>query len=923
MQQSGNNPASSSSNSDEDKEIFSRRDALFEKKDSALRGDVHALGSMIGDLLVEQGSDRLYNVVESARQLAIQARESSDHNSEELASMVDDLSPEMARNLIRGFSIYFQLVNSAEQVHRIRRRRDYLKDSQHRQPGAFDDTFARLKDSGVSLEECLVLLEQLEITPVFTAHPTETTRRTLLRKQQSIVRRMIDVQNPALTPQETNACFESIRADVTGLWQTEENPSEAANVSDELEHMLFFLTDVIYPVIPSVYEAIHAALVDVYGEHARDVEIPTLFRFGSWVGGDLASNTDVTARTIRETLTRQRSLILDLYFRDCLRLAEKLSQSESRVGVDPEVKKRILNYSGQFPKARGAIPHRYRDMPYRLFLRLITERLQATYDDDVFPYESVEQFIDDLRVIANSLKNHQGEHAGLFSLERLIRRVRTFGFYITSLDIKQNARDIQALVGRCLGEDNWLERSSDERLELINHCLTTNESPAGKLDNEAKRTLSIFRNIAFCRRRFGKRSIGSFIVSNCHGEDDVMATLLLAFWGDLRRQDGSVPVEVTPLFETVDELASGPGIIRRLISDPVYQQHLAAQHNHQTVMIGNSEFSTEGSFMSSRWALQWAKNALVNIFTEAEVHGTIFHGRSGPAARDRKAESVCFGRLRATENGEAVNARYGVRGIASRTLEKTFGMVALTTGLPQRPYDDDRKFWGEVMNIAASKSREAYRELVFNTENFHDYFRRATPVDAIERLRLGTEALPDYPEDPNDSAIMPRGRQSIPWGFAWNQSRHMLPSWYGIGTGLQMAIDDYGVEALQRMAVEWPFFNRLMADAETALAIADLDIAEYYSRLAGEYHDHFFPRIRAEFDLSVQLVLQVRQQKKLLENNKTLQRSIRLRNPYVDPMSLLQVELLKRWRAADRDDDELLDALLASVNGIARGLQAG
>jgi len=897
-----------------------RRDSLFEEKDSALRRDVHALGALIGNLLVEQGSEELYNAVEKARRLAIQARESADHDSAELARMVDDLSPRMARDLIRGFSTYFQLVNSAEQVHRIRRRRDYLKDSLHRQPGAFDDTLQQLKESGMSLEECIELLSKLEITPVFTAHPTETTRRTLLRKQQTIVRRMVEMQNPALTPHEANACFESIRSDITSIWQTEENPSEAANVSDELEHMLFFLTDVIYKVIPSIYEAIHAALIDIYGPEAKDYELPTLFRFASWVGGDLSSSKEITARTIRETMARQRSLILDLYYRESLMLAEKLSQSESRVGVDSEVKKRILNYSGQFPRAHGSVPHRYRDMPYRLFLRLITERLQSTYDDDVFPYESAEQFIDDLQVIATSLENHRGEHAGLFLVKRLIRRAQTFGFYFTTLDIRQNAKNIQALMGRCLGQDDWATRPAEERLATISHALVSHESPDANPDNETKRTLAIFQAISFCRRRYGRNSIGSFIVSNCHGEDDVMATVLLALWGDLRRQDGTVPIDVAPLFETVDELAHGPGIVRRLLQNPVYRKHLETQNNHQTVMIGNSEHSTEGSFMSSRWALQWAKNAIVDIFDQTGVHGTIFHGRSGPAARDRKAESVSNGRLRATENGEAVNARYGVRGIAARTLEKTFSMVALTTGRPDRPDPQDRKHWSEVMNVASVNSRGSYRKLVFETENFHEYFRLATPVDVIERLRLGTNPI-DI--DHNETSSMPAGRQSIPWGFAWNQSRHMLPAWYGLGTGLTAATDEFGLETLQEMTRAWPFFSRLMIDAETALAIADLDIAENYSLLAGPLHEQFFPLIKTEFAIANELVLAIRGQKRLLQNNKTLRRSIRLRNPYVDPMSLLQVELLKRWRNGGRKDDELLDALLASVNGIARGLQAG
>jgi len=896
-----------------------RRDTLFSGKDAALRHDVHELGNMIGELLMEQGSAELYNTVEQARKLAIEAREADDRDSAKLSGLVDGLSPKMARDLIRGFSTYFQLVNSAEQVHRIRRRRDYLKDSNARQPGAFDDTIFRLKDAGLSLNECLELLNRLEIMPVFTPHPTETTRRTMLRKQQNIIRRMVEMQNPALTPQETNAAFESVRSDVTAIWQTEENPSEAATVADELEHMLFFLTDVIYPVIPSVYEAIELALIDAYGDEAKGAKLTTFFRFGSWVGGDLANNSEITARTIRETMARQRSLILDLYYKECTMLAEKLSQSESRVGVDPEIKRRIESYSSQFPKARGLVPHRYRDMPYRLFLRLIIERLQSTYDDDVFPYESGEQLIDDLQTIEDSLQSHRGHNAGLFAVQRLIRRVETFGFHMLSLDIRENAKDLQQIVGSALKQEGWLELSGDNRLSIINHALSTNESPCDNLCNETKRTLAIFQSISYCRRRYGKNAIGSFIVSNCHGVDDIMAALLLASWGDLRKGTGDIKLDVTPLFETVGELAHGPTVIRQLIADPVYKKHLQSRDNHQTVMIGNSEYSTEGSFMSSRWALQWAKNTLVKIFDGADIHGTIFHGRSGPASRDRKAEAVSYGRLRATENGEAVSARYGVRGIAARTMEKTFGMVALTTGVPDQRSDERRKFWSEVMNIVGMQSRETYRSLVFETPRFHDYFRLATPVDVIERLRLGTDITQ---EEVEDLGPMPGGRQAIPWGFAWTQSRHMLPNWFGAGTGLKKAIDDYGIDALREMSTDWPFFNRLLTDLQAALAVTDLHIAENYSMLAGELHESFFPVIKQEYDLAVQCVLDIRQQKRLLEANNTLRRSIRLRNPYVDPMSLLQVELLQRWRAENRNDKELLDALFASVNGISRGLQA-
>ena len=897
---------------------LARRDALFEEKDDALRKDVHALGNMIGELLAEQGSEQLFNVVENARRLAIEAREAEQRDDSQLTALVDKLSPEMARDLIRGFSTYFQLVNSAEQVHRIRRRRDYLKDRSTRQPGAFDDTIFRLRDAGLSLNECLELINQLEIMPVFTPHPTETTRRTMLRKQQHIIRLMVEIQNPALTPQEASAALERIRADVTAIWQTEENPSEAATVADELEQMLFFLTDVIYPVIPSIYESIEQALRDAYGQEAENTRIKTFFQFGSWVGGDIANNHNITARTIRETLARQRSLILDLYHKECSMLAEKLSQSESRVGVDIRIKEHIESYSSQFPRARGNLTHRYRDMPYRLFLRLIVERLQSTYDDDIFPYESAEQLIDDLQLIATSLRNHRGQNAGLFAVERLIRRVETFGFYMLSLDIRQNARDIQKAVGCALEQTDWVKQAEAERLETIRNALNSNESPSDTLTNDTKRTLAVFQTLSYCRRRYGKRAIGSFIVSNCRGVDDVMAALLLGSWGDLRSRNGNVRLDVTPLFETVSELAQGPGIVRQLINDDTYQNHLRGRGNYQTVMIGNSEYSAEGGFMSSRWALQWARNTLVDVFDTTNIKATIFHGRSGTATRDGKADSVSYGRLHATENGEAVNARYGVRGIAARTMEKTFSTVALATGLPEKRDGAEIKFWGNIMNIAGNESSKKYQTLVFETEHFHDYFRLATPVDVIERFRLGTDTSK---EEADELGPMPNGRQPVPWSFAWTQSRHMLPSWYGAGSGLDSAIQEHGIDTLRTMARDWPFFNGLLTDAQTALAIADLDIARSYSMLAGDLHDKFYPEIRAEYDLTVKHVLAIREQEGLLDKNATLRRSIRLRNPYVDPMSLLQVELLKRWRAEGCNNGNLLDALLASINGIARGLQ--
>ncbi len=891
-----------------------RQNIRFAEKDEALRKDVHALGHMVGELLLEQGGEALYKTVESARLLAIGRREGDAEASQKLDKLLGKMSTAAARDIVRAFSAYFQVVNTAEQVHRIRRRRDYLKDTEKRQPRSLDETVYKLRDAGIEIGAVESLLNKLAIEPVFTAHPTETTRRTILRKHQNIVRRMIDMQNPALTPQETNACFESIRADITAIWQTEESPSEGATVFDELEHTLFFLTDVIYRVIPPFYEALESSLTDAYGEAARHFRVPNLLHFGSWIGGDMSTNQEHSARILRDTLARQRSLLLDLYYRDSLGLAEKLSQSLSRIDADAIVLERIEIYAKQFPGVRGSTPHRYRNMPYRMLLRLIMARLQATYDDAAFPYEDADQFIGDLKLIADSLAHRKGINAGLFAVKRLIRRAETFGFHLLSLDIRCNASDLQRVIGHCLDEPNWMEQSSKQRTERIRQILEANDSPTTEPDNDAKRLMAVFSAITFCRRKYGQRAIGVLLVRHCRGVDDVLAALLVARWADLTGSDGSIPLDVAPAFETGAELKLAPGLIEAMLQDSFYRANLAARGLRQTVMLSTSESSSDGGVAASRWNMKRAHDELGNSFTRANIDYTLFHGRGSVSGRGGVFDGIACGHLRTTEHGEAVNERYGVRGIAFRTLEKAFSAVAIATAeLESDASNQDA--WSSVMDIIANAGQTAYQQLADDERGFNDYFRLATPVDVIEHMRNALKNTVDSP----DTVLFDR---NIPWALAWSQSRHLLPAWYGFGVGLEKAAAQYDEEILREMVNSWPFFRRLVSDVEISLAIADPGIATHYSLLAGEeLHARFFPAIHAEFDRSVSAILTLRQNKVLLGNNTTLRRSIRLRNPYVDPMSLLQVELLRRWRAAGRDDERLLTALVASVNGISRGLQ--
>ena len=571
-----------------------RTDIVFSDKDRALRSDVRRLGNMIGELLREQGGNTLYECVERARRLSIQRRDADAAAGAELVEMLRSLSPETAQEVIRAFSVYFQMVNTAEKVHRIRRRREYLRDDSATQPLGLEATFADLRAKGLDRSGLQELLERLRIEPVFTAHPTEPTRRTILRKEQNIVRHLVNMLDPSISPQESRALEANILTEVTTTWQTDEHPSERMSVADELEHVLFFLTDVLYRVVPALYENIEDAIDGAFGETDERFDVPTLLRFASWVGGDMDGNPNVSSKTIRSTLARQRSLILNLYFEECAALSAKLSQTANRTTIAAEIHHKIEEYRQHFPDAMHAVPVRHRDMPYRVVLRLIQARLQSTYDDSAYPYDNAEEFKADIRIIEHSLAENRGRHAGLFAVRRFLRRIRTFGFNLVTLDVRQDAMLHRQVVGEALGESDWLERSPEERTARICEAIESREEPQNPTDTQIRKTLAVFQSIAYCHRRYGKRSIGLFIVSMTEGPDDILSVLLLAQWGGLTRRRGGVPLDIAPLLETVDDLANGTGIMRALLDNPTYRGHLERRKRRQSIMVGYSDSNKDG-----------------------------------------------------------------------------------------------------------------------------------------------------------------------------------------------------------------------------------------------------------------------------------------------------------------------------------------
>ena len=453
-----------------------RQNIQFAVKDAALREDVHALGALIGEILRDQGGDELLQLVEGDRVAAIQHR-GGDADETPLEERTHSRTPLAATDLTRAFSLWFMAVNTAEKAHRVRRRRAYLTDSKSAQPGGIGDCIGRLQRDGVTLTQVLELIGSMSIEPVFTAHPTESTRRTILRKQQQIAHDLLDRLNPTSTRAELDTLWARVRLEITSIWQTEEHPREALTAADEREHVLFYLIDILYQVVPLFYEELEAALCLAYAVPAGELELPNILRFGSWVGGDMDGKEDIHGKTIRATLHRHRQLIVSTYYNECMQIAESLSQSANRVGISAALAARIEVYATLLPGAQALAPARHDRMPYRVFFGQIGERLKATYEGRPNAYQALDELLEDVSLAADSLLDNRGRHAGYFLVRRLLRRIRTFGFHLATLDVSQHASVHDAVIGQGLGAPDWPAMPGSLRTRLHTRDLTRRQLP--------------------------------------------------------------------------------------------------------------------------------------------------------------------------------------------------------------------------------------------------------------------------------------------------------------------------------------------------------------------------------------------------------------------------------------------------------------
>ena len=885
-------------------------------KDNPLRRDVRSLGAILGQVLVEQSGQGIFESVEELRRLLIGHRESGRRGAQQgstLALMqqaqeiVSRMDLHHAYQVTKAFAAYFELTNLAETNHRKRRRRAGKLDREHPAlPGSFRGTLLRMKESGISARDAASALGEIAITPVFTAHPTEVARQTVLLKRRRIAQQLERLDRLPLTAEEAEDCENNIRSEVTSLWQTDEVRMAKPTVDDEIRMGLRYFRLSLFDALPKIYGEVAESFRDVYGIELDENNLPSMVRFGSWIGGDRDGNPLVKPECIGDALQMARALILREYLHDVESLSDRLSSSRRQTGVSKELLSRLQQYERTIPGVHLAWgPHNTTES-YRRFLSYMFHKLQQSREaaDAAGAYENAAEFEDDLLLVQESLRANRGERLSRTYVDSLLRTVRTFGFHLHTLDIRQHAR-VHAHALKELGPDLKGEARSAETREL----------------------LDTFRAIAELKRKYPAQSIRHYIISGAESEQDVLAVVRLAgatgvqVAGSVGGDDpGLMPV---PLFESIESLRGAGSVMRRLWSDPEYQPLLDSWGRWQEVMLGYSDSNKDGGMLTSTWELYKAHRELHGAARESGVKLRLFHGRGGTVGRGGGPTHAailaqppgCFsGQIRITEQGEVLNWKYADAVLAEWNLEL---MIAASLEALTRREEPAEARWEAAMEEMSQEAYGVYRREIADNPEVLEYFEQATPVNELDTARIGSRP-----------SRRTKGRKledlrAIPWVFGWMQSRHAVPAWFGVGHALQkFANSGPGHEQLLRqIARGFPVFSELLRNVELGMAKADLGIARDYSGLVknAALRDRVFSMLQEEFLRARRMILRVTGQKELLGRNRVLARSIRLRNPYVDPMSLIQVELLRR-KQQGQQSSELEYPLGATINGIAAGL---
>jgi phosphoenolpyruvate carboxylase len=912
-------------------------------KNQPLRADVRRLGELLGETMKRHGGRELFEIEEKIRTLSKSLRARSDRRREKaLLDLLRGLDLETAIGVIRAFAVYFQLTNMAEQHHRIRRRRFYaLETPDAPQPGSLADLFRRLSDSGVDANAVSGVLAKLAIQPVITAHPTEAVRRSLLEKHRRIADLLGELDRKDLSPLERDGVERDLESEVESIWLTDELRRFQPSVLDEVTNALYYFDVVLFDAVPDFLEELHRAARRLPG-----LVVPEDFRplrFGSWVGGDRDGNPFVTASVTWETLQRQRALALSKYVEAVDDLGSRLSEAERFCPPLDDLVESLERDRARFPGRAREVEARNPGEPYRQKLGFIRERLELTRTGprEEGAYGSAREMISDLAPIEAGLRSNGTRSAAL--VRRLIRQAGTFGFHLASLDLRQSSERHEEALTELTDASGIIpvygKRSEADRVRFLSEELLTPRPLLGidaRTSESTAETLDVFRVARRALDELGAESIGTYIISMAKDVSDVLAVLALAKEAGLYRPPvgggGIVArLRVAPLFETIEDLRRAPDVMARLFEDPVYHPVLISQGRMQEVMIGYSDSSKDGGILTSSWELFKAQEALADLARRTGIDLLLFHGRGGSVGRGggpshqailAQPRGSVEGRIKITEQGEVVSTKYGLPEIALRSLELQTSAV-IEASLPGEVDEARLARWREVMEELSGLAIAAYRATV-RRAGFTEYFLDATPVDELQHLHIGSR-----PARRKKSSTGLEDLRAIPWVFGWTQSRHLLPGWLGVGSAIEAFVrrkSSKGLPVLREMFRHWPFFRSTLSNIEMALAKADFQIARQYAeRLPGKKGRAIFDGLEKEYRRTTRRVLEVTSQRTLLEKTPVLKRSIELRNPYVDPMSYLQVELLDRYRKtaapARETQDQLLYAILLTINGIASGLR--
>ena len=891
---------------------------------------IHLLGDILGSVIAELESQALFETEERIRAAAKERRAGDADAARRLATEVEALDVNSARVISAAFAAYFDLVNLAEENQRVRQLRE-REIEQHPKP--LDESVAQavasLKKSGVTEEEMQRLLDGLSIEIVLTAHPTESRRRTVISKLQRLADLLDRLSNQTISARLQKKLRDSIRAEVVALWLTDRHRTAKLAVTDEVRTGLFFVESVFWAALPALYEDLEDAL----SIHFPGVRMPERWlRLASWMGGDRDGNPNVTHQVTAETLRLHRGLAVETHRQSIAGLARHLSMSDHRL-PPPSQLIEWIDARRPLPPHAAYIEQRYVDESYRLILSLLAEDLAEASRDDMTA-RLLEQGehqarikIEDLLEPVETISAHLPSSMAGDEIERVRRQLHIFGLQSMRLDMREESGRLNSAVGEVLRAldlaDDFVSMPEEQRLPLLEKLLG---EPVPELSSTpgvtpaAAETWSLFRLLRRVRDVYGAELLGPFVISMCQSACDVLTVLLLARWTGCDKG-----MQIVPFFETIEDLKAAPGILETLYTLPLYREHLETCRNQQMVMIGYSDSNKDGGYVTANWSLYQAQEQITRVSLDHHVTLTIFHGRGGtiargggPANRAIRAQppGSINGRFRLTEQGETIASRYSNPELAHRHLEQLVHAVLMASS-PQAATEIPTS-WRATMDAMSGTGFQMYRELVYETPGFIDFWQAATPLDEIKRLHIGSR-----PAARGRSSAVNKIR-AIPWVFSWMQSRFNLPGWFGFGSSL-LAIEDQTL--LREMYQGWLLFKTMIDNTEMSLIKADMDIASLYVDLVPDKDmgRHFFGLILDEYSRTHDAVLSISGHGQLLEAEPVTQNAVLVRNPYVDPLNYVQVEMLRRLRALPDPESEqaqsLREVITITINGIAAGLR--